>query len=154
LGDWFDIIYADASDEALSRYAYLIDADPTGAFAKAKNGRFKIIESTDVCKLEADLRKLAKEIMPVYVDDLCWLVSADENGCRYLSVFNNDGNERSLRAGNRIDGSANRRVTISFKEKTTPHVLKAAGGDVSLEKMDDTTYQATIPAAGFAIIRF
>ena len=35
-GDVVDIIYEDASDEALARYDYLIDASPDGAFAAAK----------------------------------------------------------------------------------------------------------------------
>ena len=153
-GDIFDIVYADTNEEALSKYAYLIDATPEGSFAKKVGNKFKVLESADIGKLEADIKRLAKEVMPVYVDDLCWLVSTDENGKRYLTIFNNEGNERSLKRGNTLHHEADRRVTISFKEATTPHVLKEALGSCSLERIDDKTFEATIPAAGFAIIGF
>lgn len=153
--DVFDIIYADASDEALAQYAYLIDATPTGEFAKAKAGSgLKVLESGDLGKLKAELKDLIKEAMPCYVDELCWLVSTDANGKRYLSIFNNDGNERNLLKGNIIHREADKEVTITFKEKTIPHVLKETMGSICLEKVDDLTYKATIPAAGFAIINF
>ncbi len=153
-GDLFDIVYSDASDEALSKYEYLIDASPTSEFANRAGGKFKILESYDMARLKKQLKKLAKEVMPVYVDDLCWLVSTDENNRRYLSIFNNDGNERSLSKGNIIHHSADVRVTISFKEKTIPHILKEALGSCSLERVDDNTYSAIIPAAGFVIMSF
>ena len=153
--DVFDIIYADASDEALAQYEYVIDATPTGEFAKAKAGSgLKVLESGDLGKLEAELKKLIKDVMPCHVDELCWLVSTDENGKRYLSIFNNDGNERNLLRGNIIHREADKEVTITFKEKTIPHVLKETMGSICLEKVDDLTFKATIPAAGFAIINF
>ena len=79
-GDIFDIVYADTNDEALSKYAYLIDATPNGGFAKAKGDKFRVLKSADIAKLEAEIKRLAKEVMPAYVSDLCWLVSTDENG--------------------------------------------------------------------------
>ena len=153
-GDLFDIVYSDASDEALSNYEYLIDATPTNEFAISAGGKFKVVESSDIVQLENTIEKLIKAVMPVYVDDLCWLVSTDENNRRYLSIFNNDGNERSLAKGNVIDHNADKRVTISFKDITIPHILKEALGSCSLEKIDDTTFSATVPAAGFVIIGF
>ena len=153
-GDIFDIVYADTNDEALSKYAYLIDATPEGSFAKKAGNKFKVLESADIGKLEAEIKRLAKEVMPAYVSDLCWLVSTDENGKRYLSIFNNEGNERSLKLGNTLHREADKRVTISFKDKTTPHILKEALGSCSLERIDDNTFEATIPAAGFVIIGF
>lgn len=153
-GDLFDIVYSDASDEALSNYEYLIDATPTNEFAISAGGKFKVVESSDIVRLENTIEKLIKAVMPVYVDDLCWLVSTDENNRRYLSIFNNDGNERSLAKGNVIDHNADKRVTISFKDITIPHILKEALGSCSLEKIDDTTFSATVPAAGFVIIGF
>jgi len=152
--DIIDIVYADTNEEALAKYAYLIDATPEGSFAKKAGNKFRVLESADIGKLEAEIKRLAREVMPVYVDDLCWLVSTDENGKRYLSIFNNDGNERDLKKGNILHREADRRVTISFKEPTTPHILKEALGSCSLEKIDDKTFEATIPAAGFAIIGF
>ncbi len=154
LPDLFDIVYADTNEEALSKYAYLIDATPTGEFAKKSGNKFKVLESSDLGKLEADIKKLAKEVMPAFVSDLCWLVSTDEDGRRYLSIFNNDGNERNLKKGNILHREADTRVTISFKDKTTPHILKETLGSCSLERIDDTTFEATIPAAGFVIMSF
>ncbi len=156
-GDWFDIVYADTNEDALKSYAYLIDATPGGDFAKAKAGSgLKILESADFDKLEAEIKKLAKEIMPCYVESngLCWLVSYDENGKRYLSIFNNEGNERSLKQGNVLHREADQRITITFKDEVTPHVLKEALGSFSLEKIGEKTYSAFVSAAGFAVINF
>lgn len=153
-GDIFDIVYADTNEEALSKYEYLIDATPTNEFARKTGGKFKVLKSSDLGRLENDLKKLSKEIMPLYVSDLCWLVSTDENGRRYLSIFNNEGNERSLKKGNTLLHEADRRVTITFKESTTPHILKESLGSCSLERINDTTFEATIPASGFVIMSF
>ncbi len=153
--DVFDIIYTDTPDAALEKYDYLIDATPGGDFAKAKAGTaLKILESGDFDKLEAQLNKLIPEVMPCYVDDLCWLVSTDENGKKYLSIFNNEGNERDLKKGNIIHHEADKKVKITFKEDVRLHVVKETMGAIELEKIDDKTYNATIPAAGFAIIEF
>ena len=99
-GDVFDIIYEDAGDETLAKYEYLIDATSEGSFIKAKQGTdLKILDSADLSYLEQKLKELIKSVMPCYVDDLHWLVSYDENGKRYLSIFNNEGNERSFEKG-------------------------------------------------------
>ena len=155
-GDVFDIIYEDVSDEALSRYDYLIDASPDGAFAKAKAGAgFKILESGDIAALEARMPALIKETMPCYVDALHWLVSTDEKGKRYLTVFNNSGNERDIKRGDIIHPEADRTVTVTFKEATTPQKLvEGANATVGLERVDEKTYKLHIPATSFAILAF
>ena len=152
-GDVFDIIYEDASDEVFAKYAYLIDATPEGSFA-AKRKDLRVLESSDLEKLTAELSKRIPEVMPCYVDDLCWLVSYDESGRRYLSIFNNEGNERSLEKGDIIHREADCPVTIKLNQAGELKVLKEASGAVNLEKADDVTYHATIPAAGFAIFEF
>ncbi len=152
-GDVFDIIYEDASDETLSKYAYLIDASPEGSFAKARKD-LKVLESRDLEKLSDELNKLIPAVMPCYVDGLCWLVSYDERGKRYLSIFNNEGNERSLEKGDIIHKEADRTVTISLKEVGNLEIVKEATGSSCLKKVDDKTFQATILAAGFAIFEF
>ncbi|MBE6913299.1 MAG: hypothetical protein E7473_12335, partial [Ruminococcaceae bacterium] len=73
-GDVFDVVYEDTSPVALSKYEYLIDATPDGAFSKA-NTQYKIIGSADLDKLREKLEEAIKEVMPIWADDLCWLVS-------------------------------------------------------------------------------
>jgi len=153
--DVFDIIYEDAPKSTFDSYNYLIDATAGENFEKANKSLCgKILKSDNLDELEKKLHKLIKEVMPCYVDSLCWLVSTDENGARYLSVFNNAGNERSLEKGDTICKSANKQVNITFKESTSIEVIKEFAGKINIERQDDRTYSATIPAAGFAIIKF
>lgn len=154
-GDMFDIIYEDADDRTLSQYEYLIDATKDGDFAKTKGKRdFKILESNNLDKLEIEINELTKEVMPCYVDGLCWLVSRDNKGRRFLSIFNNEGNERSIEKGNIIHKEADRKVKITLNTPSNVMLIKKAFEEIKLEKADDHTYYATIPAAGFAIIEF
>ncbi len=153
--DVFDIVYEDAPDEVLSKYEYLIDATKNSDFARKHSlNSTKILESSNLHELEQSLHNKIKEIMPCFVDSLCWLVSTDENGNRYLSIFNNEGNERSLEKGDIIHQKANKPVTISFKEPCNIQVIKEACGSINLKKETEFTYKSTIPAAGFAIIKF
>lgn len=152
--DVFDIIYEDASEEVLARYEYLIDATAQSSFFKSKRERFRILESTDLFALEKRLNELIKDVMPCYVDGLCWLVSTDKNGNRYISIFNNEGNERSLEKGDIIHPEADKAVKITFKEACNIEVIKEVGGSINPEKESSNAYTAVIPAAGFAIIKF
>ena len=153
-GDVFDVIYEDASDETLSKYAYLIDATKESKFAKAKTGKgYQILESTDIYALKAELEKLIPATMPVFVDGLHWLVSLGEDGHRYLSIFNNEGNERSSDKGDEINHAYDKRVTVTLKDGELS-VFKPAIGKMDLERIDDKTYRITIPAADFAIFIF
>ncbi len=152
--DVFDIIYEDAPKEVLSRYEYLIDATVQSSFLKDKGESFRILESTDLFALEKRLNELIKDVMPCYVDGLCWLVSTGKNGNRYLSIFNNEGNERSLEKGDIIHPEADKAVKITFKEACNIEVIKEVGGSINPEKESSNAYTAVIPAAGFAIIKF
>ncbi len=153
--DVFDIIYEDASEDTLSRYEYLIDATKEGSFIKAKAGTsHKVLESCDLDRLSLDLDRLIREVMPCYVDGLCWLVSTDKAGNRYLSIFNNEGNERSLSLGDIIHREADNRVTVSFKDSTVPTLIKESSPTGGLKKLDGNTYGLTVPAAGFVILKF
>ena len=153
-GDVFDVIYEDASDETLSRYAYLIDATQEGKFAKAKTGQgYKILESADIYALKAELDRLVPKVMPVFVDGLHWLVSVGSDGRRYLSIFNNEGNERSSDKGDEINHAYDKRVTVTLKDGELS-VFKPANGKMDLERIDDKTFRVTIPAADFAIFIF
>ena len=154
-GDLFDIIYADESDEVFSRYEYLIDASHDSSFAKAKAGsNFKILESADLDALEAKIHSLEKEVMPCVVDGLHWLVSTDENGTRYLTIFNNEGNERDSFKGDILHREADRVVNVWFKDKTEPTVAEEYGIGMYIQKKDDHNYMINVPAAGFVILKF
>ena len=154
-GDLFDVIYEDASDEVLSRYEYLIDATPDGSFAKAKaNTGFKVLESADLDALEVKLHSLEKEVMPCVVDGLHWLVSTDENGTRYLTIFNNEGNERDSYKGDILHREADKMVNVWFKDKTVPEVVEECGIGMYIQKRDEHNYAINVPAAGFVIMKF
>ena len=151
--DVFDIIYEDESDEVLSGYKYLIDASKDDDFIKQNRG-LKILSSKNLDKLERELSSLIKETMPCYADGLCYLVSEDEGGDRYLTIFNNEGNERSLEKGDIIHSQADKTVNIIFKEPSDIKVIKEGRGKINIEKKDDYTYCVKVPAAGFVILKF
>ncbi len=155
-GDVFDLIYEDASDEALARYEYLIDASIDGDFARAKQGSgLKIIESGDIERLENTIPTLIKQTLDCYVDGLHWLTSTDENGKRYLSIFNNAGNKRDAVTGDHIISEATRCVTVTFKEATDiEKVVEGENGFVDIQRVDDKTYKIRVPATGFVIFEF
>lgn len=153
-GDVFDILYEDASDKAFKAYEYLIDATADGNFAKAKAGSgLKILESKDLGRLEVEVTKLIQEVMPCYVDDLCWLVSEDSCGHRYLTVLNNEGNERSIQKGDIIHTEADTTAKIVLKEALEMSILVEGSKPVELVKVNDTTYRVAVPAAGFVILK-
>ena len=154
-GDLFDIIYEDADDKTLSRYAYLIDATREGAFAKEKaNSGYNILESSDLDALEAQIHALEKTCMPCVADGLHWLVSVDEKGQKYLTIFNNEGNTRSVENGDALDHLADRRVLVTFRDNAQLHVVASSGAGVAIEKADGKHSYVTVPAAGFVVMRF
>ena len=153
-GDLFDIIYEDASDEVFAKYDALIDASPDGRFAAKKGDKYKVFESSNLEKLESDLRAAEKEAMPCTVDKLHWLVSGDADGRRYLSVFNNEGNYRMRPVGDTIDNAADTTVTVTFKGAADINPIKLSAEGVKIHKVDEKTYKIDIPAAQFAIVEF
>lgn len=152
-GNVFDIIYEDAPQEVFDKYTYLIDANVDGTFANehASSG-MKILESGDLEKLDAQLRTLIPETMPASVSDLCWLVSTDENGKQYLSIFNNEGNTRTREHGDVIDHAADRVVEVKLKNPTELKVVKEGNGSCDIERIDETTYKIMVPATDFIIL--
>lgn len=154
-GDVFDLIYEDAPAAVLKQYDYLIDASLDGKFAhKYRNSGLRILKSNDPDVLAAQLERIIPQIMPVFVDKLCWLVSTDENGKRYLSIFNNEGVSRSHALGNVIDRKADRTVTVTFRENTTPRIIKEGYASCDITKKDEHTYAVHVPAATFIIMEF
>ena len=151
MGDLFDVIYEDAPKEAFARYSCLIDATKEGSFKKA-NPDLNVLASDDIDLLEKQLNKLAEDVMPCTVDGLHWLVSEDENGDKYLSIFNNEGNHRTFTKGDTIDHTRDRLVTISGKAFNDPAIVYATEG-TELQK-DGEYYKAFVPATGFMVIKF
>ncbi|MBE6655505.1 MAG: hypothetical protein E7609_01375 [Ruminococcaceae bacterium] len=153
-GDVFDIVYEDATDEQLAKYDYLIDATADGRFAKANPAMAqKILSGADIGKLTNELDRVIPEVMPVYVDGLHWLVSTDDKGRRFLTVFNNEGNMRTSAKGDVINRACDKRVKITLKNGAL-EVFKNAREDIHLEKVDDKTYYATVSAADFVVFTF
>lgn len=151
-GDLFDIVYEDAPKEAYARYAVLIDASPEGTFKKA-NPDLNVLASNDLEALAARIEVLTEQVMPCTVDKLHWLVSEDRAGRRYLSIFNNEGNHRTFIKGDTIDHRFDTWVTIKGMDNAAMEVLHSSP-DALLQKEDDHTCKAFIPAAGFMVIRF
>ena len=153
-GDMFDIIYEDASDEVLSKYDAFVDASPDARFVNKNGNKYRVFSSENLDKLECDLKCRAQEVMPVVVDGLHWLVSKNNDGIRYLSVFNNEGNYRARPVGDTVDRNADRRVKVSFKDVVDLKAIKCSSDEVKIEKQDDKTYFVTVPAAEFVIFNF
>ena len=153
-GDLFDIINEDAPEEVLRRYDALIDASCDSGFAKAKKGcGLEIFESLDFERLAHEIDSEAKRILPVTVDGLHWVLSFGE-GKRYLTIFNNEGNERSLLHGDRIIKDADRVVTLSFAQPCELSLVKHGFDAPEVTRKDKTTYTVKVPAAGFAIFEY
>ncbi len=153
--DVFDIIFEDEGDGAFSRYEYLIDATPGGNLARSLCEKpYKILESSDLLVLEYNIKRAIKECMPCYCDGLMWLLSSDESGNRYLSVFNNEGNERRLDAGNVLHREADKSVSISFRESVPQLGIRTSTDGVKLQRRSDKKYDLHVPASGFAILKF
>ena len=152
-GDLFDIIYEDAPEETLAKYDTLIDASPDREFSKKFGAKYRVLTADNLEKLELDINARTKEVMPVTVDALHWLVSENE-GKRILSIFNNEGNYRARPVGDTIDRNADRRVKVTFKDECELCALKLSSADVKIEKADDKSYFVTVPAAEFAIFEF
>lgn len=153
-GDLFDIIYEDTTDCALEKYEYLIDATKEGRFIKAKQGtNLKILDSSDIEKLAITIDELTKQIMPVFVEGLPWLVSINDKGERFLSIFNNEGNERDLEKGDIIHSEADKKVKVTFKNDANLSVVSAPV-KIDIERVNEKTFNIIIPAARYAIIKF
>ena len=154
-GDLFDILYEDADDAVLSRYDTLIDATPDGEIARARGEKHRILKSDSLEELENRLHQREKEILPVTVDGLHWLLSEDAEGKRYLSVFNNEGNERSIRHGDTVRREADGCVRITFCEPTERlRALKVTSPDVRIARVDACTYTLELPATELVILEY
>ncbi len=154
-GDVVDIIYEDSPAEAFRKYEYLIDATAEGKFIKSNtDDSLKIIASKDLDMLEAKVNSLIPTVMPVYTDKLPFVVSTDGNGVRYISIFNNEGNTRSIEVGDTIDNAADRTVKVTFNKEANPNVWKSWPENTTIEKANSREYYVKVPAAGFVILTY
>ena len=157
-GDLFDIIYEDTKDCDLKKYDYLIDATKEGRFIKAKQGTdLKILDSSDIEKLAKEIREIEKAIMPAVVEGLPYIVSTNDKGERFVTIFNNEGNERDLAKGDIIHSEADKKVKITFKDSVNPTVACAsiyAPVKVNIERIDDKSFNMVVPAARYVVIKF
>lgn len=128
---------ADAIDK---NYKYLIDLTGDPAFAAAHPNCVQIHE----------LEGLLRETLPCEVEGLHWLVNEREGGGYYLSIFNHIGVCRSVAEGERLLPEATRSGRVTFKKGAVPTLLEGEG---VLER-DGEDYRITLPAGGFAFIRF
>ena len=153
-GDLFDIVYADAPEEKLAQYDRLIDADLTGSFAAKYADKLPVLTCEDFDTLGKQIRDRAAEILPITVDSLHWLLSEDESG-RYLTVFNNEGNNRTLAEGDHVDhAAADATTTIRTKPGVELSVLYASSPDTKLEKVSDGEYKLFLPATDLVIFNY
>lgn len=154
-GDLFDIIYADAGEEAFQKYTALIDSTPEGDFAKKQAGSgLKILRSADLETLGMQINMLAAQVLPCTVDGLHWLLSVGNDGTRYLTIFNNEGNQRDLKLGNIIDHRADRRVKVTFQESAQLRIVRSFCDGIVLERVDEDTWYVTVPAAEMVVLSY
>jgi len=155
-GDVFDVIYEDADNNTFNKYKYLIDASRAGDFlAKKPALASKILLSGDLDRLSLEIKRLTKQVMPLYVDGRStWLVSYDECGKRYLSVFNNEGNTRTYKNGDEVDNTFDEAVTITLKKPANLKPVAEGAFKCKLSRKDDLTHILEIPATSFAIYEF
>jgi len=152
-GDLFDIVYADCPEEAFGKYELLIDADPDGTFARKMEGKLPVIRNDDLEKMEQTVKTLAAKVLPITVDSLHWVLSDDENG-HYLTVFNHEGNTRSIAAGDVIDHTADAFTTIHTQPGINLNVLYASSDSIRLEKKKDGEYSLFVPATEMVIFSY
>lgn len=137
--DAIDLLNRD--DGMLKKYDYLIDL----TFGSDLKDKF-----SNICDAK-DIPELLRQLLPVYVDGgLHWMVNKRINGGYYLTVFNHSGVIRSVAEGEYTLLEAEKTVTVSFKNEASPLLLE---GDGRLSK-ENGIYRLTIPAGGFAFIRF
>ena len=91
--------------------------------------------------------------MPCYVEGLPYIVSKNEKGEDFLTIFNNEGNERDENVGDIIHHEADKIVRVNFKESVDLKVIYESM-KIDIEKIDDKTYDIKVPATVVAIIKF
>jgi len=152
-GDLVDIIYEDCPEEAFTKYDALIDLTDNERFSDLNGNKYRILSGADPYTLGEEIERLAKQILPVYADCCHWVLSSDENG-RYITVFNNEGNERDLFKGDIVHHEADKVVMLTMKDGAEPYIIRAASNNVKLENAGNGRFALTMPATEFAVIQY
>ena len=153
-GDLFDILYEDAPETALAKYDHLIDATPACRFTAKMGSRFSVLNGHDRDTLTRQIYALSAKCLPCTADNLHWLLSDSDAGQRYITVFNNEGNRRSIHNGDNLIPEANSATILSFREPAQPECVIRGNGAVKLEQIDPCHWRLSVPAASFAILRY
>jgi len=154
-GDLFDILYEDAPEAAFAAYDTLIDATPDGKIARRLGKTFRVLESDSLERLEHAVHQREKELLPAVADSLHWLLSEDSEGRRYLTLFNNEGNERSIKRGDTVRHEADACVRLTFRDPVEEiSVIKRSSSEIGVEKKDAHTYFVNLPATEFIIFAY
>lgn len=130
----------EGKNELVGSYKYLIDLTCDKEFAAAHENCVKI----------DDLATLLRDALPCTVDGLHWLVNERVGGGYYLTVFNNIGIERTVANGEVALPEGERSAKVTFKNGAAPTLLESDG---KLTPCGDA-YTLTLPAGGYAFIRF
>ena len=140
-------------EETLAKYAYLIDATGKESFRTRMGDRLRILHDDAPQQLAEKLARVVEEELPCTVDSLHWLLSSDENGS-YLTIINNEGNERDLEKGDIVHHKADRTVKVTLKQPSELDVLKISAENVKIHRIDPVTYMVDVPAAQFIILKY
>ena len=154
-GDMFDIIYEDAPKSELEKYAYLVDLNSSSKFYNNYVGGNKVIESTDINKLEIDLIKIQANEYPFRISgNIHWLCTRQKNKWN-LAIFNNEGIERTVEKGDVIIEDASVDIKIKFDSSIKSITELQTGEDFhAIEKLDENTFAATVSAGDFILLEF
>ncbi len=85
------------------------------------------------------------------MDTLHWILSEDEHG-RYLTLFNNEGNHRTIKDGDTIDPPADATATVTIKDGAGLSLLYSSGA-TEIQKIKDGAYRITVPAAQLVVFK-
>ena len=134
LPDAFDIIHSD-NEASFGRYRYLVDLTGDDTFAKTHPNAITADEA----------KRLLPDCMPVGVTGgVHWFVNKIPDGW-YLTIFNNDGIERTVEHGERKIAEASRTAEIDLKGHTSLVPLEGIR-DVAVR---DGKYYVRIPAGEY-----
>ena len=152
-GDMFDIIYEDAPKNELKKYACLVDLSSSSKFYNNYAGVNKVIESTDINKLEIELRKIQVNEYPFSIsENIHWLCTRQNNKWN-LAIFNNEGIGRTVDKGDVVIKDAAEDIKIRI-DNSIKSITEMQTGEVlyAIEKLDENTFGVTIPAGGLILL--
>lgn len=167
-GDFFDVIFDDLNPDVYKKYDYLIDTTPRNRFSKSDVAQgLKVIDTSDIEKLAYNLDSILEQILPCTVTGgLHWMLSrtsrtskpsgsSNSRGKWILSIFNNEGVDRSVEKGDYLIKEADRKIEIKFKQPINQlNVIHSVNADANIERKSENVINTTVGAGGFLILEF